>query len=99
MLLQPVTAADLLIHPVAERHNYVRELAFRPLVLRIRRPANVLRLVAVLACHIPLDPVPLLPLPRLEGLVLGADPVESPGALTWRVIKPAAKDAAVEAAA
>jgi hypothetical protein len=65
-------------------------------MLWIRYPANVLRLVAVPACHIPLDLVLLFPLPRLEGFVLGMDLVESPGAFTWRVIKLAAKDTTIE---
>jgi hypothetical protein len=45
-------------------------------------PANILRLVAVPACYIPLDLVLLFPLPRLEGFVLSMDLVESPGAFT-----------------
>jgi hypothetical protein len=68
-------------------------------MLWIRRPANVLRLVAILARHIPLDLVLLFPLSLLEGFVLGMDPVESPGAFTWRVIKPAAKDTTIETTA
>jgi hypothetical protein len=65
-------------------------------MLWIRCPANVLRLVAVPACYILLDLVLLFPLPRLEGFVLGMDPVESPGVFTWRVIKLAAKNTTIE---
>jgi hypothetical protein len=68
-------------------------------MLWIRCPANILRLVAVLACHIPLDLVLLFPLPCLEGFVLGIDLVESPGVFIWRVIKLAAKDTIIETTA
>lgn len=68
-------------------------------MLGIRCPAEVLRLVAVLVGHIPLDLLLLFPLPRLEGFVLGMDPVEPPGAFTWRVIKLAAKETIIETAA
>jgi hypothetical protein len=95
---QPITAADLFIHPITERHNHIGEPASDLLVLWIRRPAEVLRLVAVPAYHIPLDPVLLFPPPRLEGVILGMDPVESPGAF-GRVIKLAAKDTTIETTA
>jgi hypothetical protein len=65
----------------------------------IRCPANILRLVVVPAYYIPLDPVLLFPFPRLEGFVLGMDPMESPGAFTWRVIKLAAKDTTIKTTA
>jgi hypothetical protein len=65
-------------------------------MLWIRCPANILRLVAVPASHIPLNPLLLFPPPRLEGLVLRMDPVEPPGAFTWRVIEPTAKDTTIE---
>jgi hypothetical protein len=68
-------------------------------MLWVRCPANILRLVTVPACHIPLDPVLLFPLPPLKGFVLGIDPMESPGAFTWRMIKLAAKDTTIETTA
>jgi hypothetical protein len=68
-------------------------------MLWIRRPADVLRLVVVLASHIPLNPLLLFPLPHLEGFVLGMDPVEPPGASTWCMIEPTAKDVTIETTA
>ena len=68
-------------------------------MLGIRCPADVLRLVAVPARHIPLDLLLLFPLPRLERFVLRIDLVEPPGAFPWCVIKLAAKEATIETAA
>jgi hypothetical protein len=99
VLLQPITATRPFPYPVTERHNHVREPAFRLLMVWIRRPADILRLVAVPAGHIPLDPLLLFPLPRLEGFVLRIDLVEPPGAFTWCVIKLAAKETIIETAA
>jgi hypothetical protein len=59
-------------------------------------PANILRLVVVPAYYIPLDPFFLFLFPRLEGFVLGIDPMESPGVFTWHIIKLAAKDTIIE---
>jgi len=76
-----------------------RELTFRILILWIRCPANVLRLVAVLASHIPLNPLLLFPLPRLVRLVLRMDPMEPPRASTWCVTKRTAKHTTIETTA
>jgi hypothetical protein len=68
-------------------------------MLRIRCPTDILWLIAVPTSHIPLDLVLVLPFPRLVGFILGIDPVEPPGALTSGVLKAAAVNPAVEAAA
>jgi hypothetical protein len=68
-------------------------------MLRIRCPADILWLIAVPTSHIPLNPVLVLPFPRLVGFILGIDPVEPPGVLSGCVLKAAAFDPAVEAAA
>ena len=68
-------------------------------MLRIRCLADVLRLIAVPTSHMPLNPVLALPLLRLVGFILGIDTVEPPGALTGGMLKAAAFDPAVEAAA
>ena len=99
MLPKPLKTAYLFIYPVADWHYHVWEPAFRLLMLRIRCPTDVLQLVAVPTSHIPLNPVLVLPLPRLVGFILGIDPVEPPGAFTGCVLKAAAFDPAVEAAA
>jgi hypothetical protein len=57
---------------------------------------EVLRLVAVLTSHIPLNPLLLFPPPRLKGVVLSVDLVEPLGASTWHVIEPTAKETAIE---
>ncbi len=56
-------------------------------------------LVIVLISYIPLNPVLVLPLSRLVGFILSIDPVELLGALTGCVLKAAAFDPIVEAAA
>ena len=99
MLLKPLRTAHLFIHPVADRHYHVWEPAFRLLMLRIRCPTDILWLIALPASHIPLNPVLVLPFPRLVGFILGIDPVEPPGALTGCVLKAAAFDPIIEAAA
>jgi hypothetical protein len=96
VLLQLITTTRPFIYPITERHNHVREPAFLLLMLRIRRPADVLRLVAVPTCHIPLNLLLLFLPPCLEGLVLRMDPVEPPGAFTWPVIKLAALNSIIE---
>ena len=96
MPLQLITAPRPLPHPVIERHNHIRVPALRLLVLGICYPADVLRLVAVLIGHIPLNPLLFLSLTRLVRLVLRVDPVEPPGASTRYVIKLTAKDTIVE---
>jgi hypothetical protein len=68
-------------------------------MLRIRCLTDILWLIAFPTSHIPLNLVLVLPFPRLIGLVLGIDLVEPPGALIGCVVKAAAFDPIVEAAA
>jgi hypothetical protein len=56
-------------------------------------------LIVLLANHIPLNPVLVFPFPCLIGFILGVDPVEPPGVLTGGVLKAAAFDPAIKAAA
>jgi hypothetical protein len=60
---------------------------------------DILWLIAFLTSHIPLNLVLVLPFPRLVGLILGVDLVEPLGALAGGVVKAAAFDPIVEAAA
>jgi hypothetical protein len=56
-------------------------------------------LITVLINHIPLNLVLVLPLLRLIGFILGVNPVKLLGALTGYVLKAAAFDPAIKAAA
>lgn len=95
VLLEPIMTAYPRVHPVTDRHHYVREAALRLLMLGIRDTADILRLVALPARHIPLNPVLVFSFPRLVSLLLGLDPVESPGAFAGCMVKSAALDSAV----
>jgi len=76
MPTEPVLSAWSAVHPIAEWHNHIRELAFHFLVLGISRPADVLWLIAVPTRYVPLDPLPLLALPLLVGFIFGIDLME-----------------------
>lgn len=99
MLPKPLKTAYLFIYPVADRHYHIWEPAFRLFMLRIRCPANVLWLIAVLISHISLNLVLVFPFPRLVSFILGIDLVKPPGALSGYVLKATAFDLAVKAAA
>jgi hypothetical protein len=68
-------------------------------MLRIHYLIDILWLIAFLTSYISLNLVLILPFPRLIGLVLSINLVEPPGALIGYVIKAAAFDPTVEAAA
>jgi hypothetical protein len=99
VLLKLLRTPYLFIYPVVDRYYYIWEPAFRLLMLWIRCPIDILWLVTIPTSHIPLNPVLILPLPRLVGFILSVNPVEPPGALTGCVLKTAAFDPAVKAAA
>jgi hypothetical protein len=60
---------------------------------------DILWLIAVPTSYIPLDPILVLPFPRLVGFILSVDPVEPPGVLTGCMLKTTAFDPIVEVAA
>jgi hypothetical protein len=99
VFLKLLRTANLFIHPVADRHYYIWEPVFRLLILRIRYSIDILWLIVLPANHIPLNPVLIFPFPRLVGFILSVNLVEPPGAFTGGVLKTAAFDPAIEAAA
>jgi hypothetical protein len=68
-------------------------------MLRIRCSIDILWLIALPANYIPLNLVFVFPFPRLVGFILGVDPVEPPVVFTGGVLKAAAFDPAIKAAA
>jgi hypothetical protein len=66
-------------------------------VVGIRYPADILWLVAVLTRNIPLNPLPPLTFPQLQGFPFGIDPVEASRARVERVEEPAPYHPAVQA--
>jgi hypothetical protein len=60
---------------------------------------NILWLIVFLTSYIPLNLVLVLPFPRLVGLILSVNLVEPLGALVGGVVKAAAFDLIIEAAA
>jgi hypothetical protein len=68
-------------------------------MLRIRCSIDILWLIVLLANHIPLNPILVFPFPRLVGFILSIDLIEPPGVFTGGVLKAAAFDPAIKAAA
>ena len=76
MLPEPLLTPRPAIHSITERHYYVREAALGILIVWICYLIDVLWLVALLAYHIPPDPLLVLSFPCIVYLLLGIDLAE-----------------------
>lgn len=88
-----------MVHPITEQHYHVWKAAFYLLMLRVGSAANVLRLIAVLASNIPLNPLFPFSLLHLVSFILGMDLVEPAGAFLRRMVESVAMDPARQASA
>jgi hypothetical protein len=52
------------VRPVTEWHHYVGKPTLDLIVVGIRDPADILWLIAVPTCNVPLDPLPPLAFPH-----------------------------------
>lgn len=90
MILEPRLTSNPVIHPVTERHHYVRESALGLLMLRISDSTDILGLVALPTYYIPSNQLLLLPLPGAIRFLLSTDPAKPPRAFTRQIVERAA---------